>query len=100
MTGGIAMKQFRRGGNFLAVLLFNMLINFEWTIPAWVLLACHFFFDWSIIWFWIALGLWLLNILIWMGIIGWASDCGNTPDKPKENKNPYSVGAKPPDTEK
>jgi len=63
------MKKFRRGGNFLAVLLFNMLINFEWTIPAWVLLACHFFFNWSIIWFWIALGVWLLNILIWMGIM-------------------------------
>lgn len=26
-----------------------------------------------------------------MLVIGWAVKCGSTPDKPKENKNPYSV---------
>ena len=29
-----------------------------------------------------------------MRIIGWAAKCGSSPDRPKENKNPYSVGAK------
>lgn len=94
------MKRIRKSGNFFLALLINMLMNLEWTIPAWILLACHFFFDWSILWFWLALGLWLFNILFWMDVIGWASRCGDTPDKPKENKNPYSVGAKRSDGEK
>ncbi len=37
-----------------------------------------------------AIALWILIILLWMGIMGWAYDCSNTPDPPKENKNPYS----------
>ena len=85
------MKKLRNSGNFFLVLLFNMLMNLEWTIPAWLLLLCHFFFDWSIKWFWIALGIWLLNILFWMDILGWAARCGNKKDQPRENKNPYSV---------
>ncbi len=68
-----------------------MLINLEWTIPAWILLAMHFVFGWKILWFWIALGVWLLSIILWMNIISWASGCSKT-DLPKENKNPYSVG--------
>lgn len=26
-----------------------------------------------------------------MRIIGWAAKCGSSPDRPKENKNPYSA---------
>ena len=70
-----------------------MLINLEWTIPAWILLAMHFVFDWSIVWFWVALGVWILSIILWMDIIGWASRCSGS-DKPKKNINPYSVGNK------
>ena len=81
----------KRIGNFFACLLFNMLINLEWTIPAWILLAMHFFFGWKLLWFWIALGVWLLSIILWMDIISWSAGCSG-PDKPKENKNPYSVG--------
>ena len=88
------MKRLRKSGNFFLALLFNMLLNLEWTIPAWILLACHFLFGWKILWFWIALGVWLLNILLWMDILGWAARCGSEKDPPKENKNPYSVGAK------
>ena len=80
-------------GEFFACLLFNMLINLEWTIPAWILLAMHFIFDWKIMWFWIALGVWILSIILWMDLIGWAARCSGT-QKPKENKNPYSVGFK------
>ncbi len=87
------MKRFRKSGNFFLALLVNMLLNLEWTIPAWILLACHFIFGWSILWFWLALGLWFINIIFWMDIMGWAARCGSEPDKPKENKNPYSVGA-------
>ena len=89
------MKNLRNSGNFFAALLFNMLMSLEWTIPAWLLLACHFFFDWSIRWFWIALGVWILDILLKMSLMNWAARCGNEPDKPKENKNPYSVKENP-----
>ena len=70
------MKKLRNSGNFFASLLFNMLMNLEWTIPAWLLLACHFFFDWSIRWFWIALGVWLVDILLKMELVSWAARCG------------------------
>ena len=73
----------------MITLLFNMAINIGWTIPAWILLAMHFIFGWSIWWFWLALGIWVLDIIIWMGVIGWAGRC-STPDPPKVNKNPYS----------
>ena len=90
------MKRLRNSGNFFLALLVNMILNLEWTIPAWILLACHYFFGWKILWFWIALGVWLLSILLWMDILGWAARCGSEKDPPKENKNPYSVGAKKP----
>lgn len=85
------MRRTRRSGGFWLCLLFNMLLNLEWTIPAWILLVLHFWLDWSIWWFVLALGLWVLNILFWMKLMGWAADCGNEKDPPKENKNPYSV---------
>ena len=88
------MRRTRRGGSFWLCLLVNMVLNLEWTIPAWILLTLHFWLGWSIWWFVLALALWLVDILFWMKVMGWAADCGNTPDPPKENKNPYSVGAK------
>lgn len=84
------MRTTGRTGNFFLCLLFNMIINLEWTIPAWILLALHFIFDWRILWFWIALGVWFLSILLCMSIIRWASSC-STPSPYKENKNPYSA---------
>ena len=68
-----------------------MLLNIQWTIPAWILLVLHYVLDWSIWWFWLALGLWFIDIFLWMTFIGWAAKCSNTPDPPKENKNPYSA---------
>ena len=67
-----------------------MLLNIRWTLPAWILLACHFIFKISIWWFVLAIGIWFADILIWMCIFSWANRCG-TPDYPKENKNPYSM---------
>ena len=86
------MRKTKRTGNFWLCLLINMVLNLEWTIPAWILLALHFWLGWSAWWFVLALGLWIMNIMFWMWIMGWAADCGNTPDPPKENKNPYSIG--------
>lgn len=87
------MRRTKNGGGFWLNLLVNLLLNLEWTIPAWILLALHFWLDWSIWWFVLALGLWLINVLFWTKFLGWAAKC-STPDPPKENKNPYSVGMK------
>lgn len=72
-------------------LIFNILLNFEGVIPAAVLFALHFWLDISIWWSVAALALWFVWIILWMLFMRWASDCGNTPDPPKENKNPYSA---------
>jgi ABC-type transport system involved in Fe-S cluster assembly fused permease/ATPase subunit len=85
------IRRTKRSGSFWLCLLLNMILNLEWTIPAWILLALHFIFDWSIWWFVLALALWVLNILFWMKLMGWAADCSREKDPPKANKNPYSV---------
>lgn len=85
------MKRGKNSGNFWLCLLFNMLMNLPWTIPAWILLALHFLLEWPLWPFWVALGVWFVSLLLWMSFIGWAAGCGNVPDPPKENKNPYSV---------
>lgn len=85
------MKKIRTDGSFWLCFLLNLLLNLEWTIPAWILLAMHYWLDWPIRWFWIALALWPVVILIRMTVMGWLVHLGNQPDPPKENKNPYSV---------
>lgn len=69
-----------------------MLLNFEGLIPAAVLLVLHFALGLPAWWSALAAAIWLLWLLIWMSIIGWAGRCGSKPDAPRENKNPYSVG--------
>lgn len=86
------MRKTKRNGSFLICLLINVILNWEGLIPAAVLLALHFVFGWSLWWSLAAFGAWLLWMLIWMRVVGWAARCGSTPDPPKENKNPYSTG--------
>jgi hypothetical protein len=81
----------RKSGNFFLCLLINLFFHLDGTIPAWILLVLHYLLDLPIWLFWLALGIWLLSIVFWMGVIGWATQCSDTPDPPKENKNPYSV---------
>lgn len=88
------MRRAKRSGSFILCLLFNMLMNLEGLIPAAVLLILHFLFYWSIWWSVLAAALWIVLIILWMLFIGWSGRCGSTPDTPKENKNPYSVGNK------
>jgi len=85
------MKRIRKNGNFFLCLFINMIFNLGGTIPAWILLVLHYVLGWSVKWFWLALAIWLIVILLRMEIISWAARCGNTPDAPRENKNPYSV---------
>lgn len=89
------MRKVSRTGNFFICLIFNMLMNFEWSIPAWILLVLHFIFDISIWWFVGALALWIIGILLWMSVIGWARSCATEISPDKENKNPYSADSFP-----
>ena len=85
------MRKTKKNGSFLVCLLFNLIVNFEWSIPAWLLLAAHFIWNISIWWFVGGLGFWLLAMVSFMWVVGWASECSSHRDPPKENKNPYSV---------
>lgn len=85
------MRKTNRSGSFLLCLLINLLLNLEWSIPAWILLALHFWLNISFWWFAGGLAFWILSVVTGMWIMGWARSCGNEKDPPKENKNPYSV---------
>lgn len=83
------MKRANSGNFFLAIIL-NLVFNLEWVIPAVVLLILHFAVGLSVFWFWLALGIWIGGVLLVTLILGWANKC-SAPDKPQENKNPYSA---------
>lgn len=85
------MRKTKRTGGFLLCLLINLLLNLEWSIPAWLLLGLHIWLSISIWWFIGALAFWLLRVLAGMWLMRWASACGKEKDPPKENKNPYSA---------
>lgn len=85
------MRRTTRSGSFILCLLINLLLNLEWSIPAWILLGLHFWLGIRIWWFAGAILFWILRILLGMWLMGWAARCGNEKDPPKENKNPYSV---------
>ena len=84
------MRRFRRNRRFILCFFINLLLNVEWSVPAWILLALHIWLDLSIWWFIGGLALWILRILFGMWFYGWAADCGAQKDPSKENKNPYS----------
>jgi len=79
------MRQTKISGSFLLCLLINLLLNMEWSIPAWILLALHIGLDLSIWWFIGGLAFWVIRLLLGMWLMGWASACGNQKDPPKEN---------------
>lgn len=85
------MRKTKRTGGLLLCLLINLLLNLEWSIPAWLLLGLHIWLSISIWWFIGGLTFWVLRILAGMWLMGWASACGKEKDPPKENKNPYSA---------
>ena len=80
---------------FVAALCVNLVFNLEWTIPAWIALALHFFLDISILWFVGAIALWIVGVGIKTAVFSWLIREGNRPDPPKENKNPYSSAGNP-----
>ena len=84
------MRRTTRRGSFLLCLFFNLLLNLEGSVPALILVAMHLWLGISIWWAVGAFVLWILGIVVGMWLMGWAVDCGNEKDPPKENKNPYS----------
>ena len=84
------MRRTRRSGGFFLCLLLNLLLNWEGAIPAALLFALHRWRGWPLWWAGLALALWIGGLIVWMLVIGWASDCGSRRDEPRENKNPYS----------
>lgn len=58
------MKRPGVDGTFVFCLLLNMVLNLHWTIPAWILLACHFVLGISLWWFVGALGIWLACMVL------------------------------------
>lgn len=85
------MRKTKYKGSFFICLLINLVLNLDWAIPGIVLLGLHFWLGLSIWFSVIAFALWILMMVIWMLVFGWARNCGNTPDPHKDNKNPYSV---------
>ena len=85
------MRRTTRSRSFLLCFLVNLLLNLEWSIPAWILLGLHFWLDISLWWFLGGLAFWMASVLLGMWLIGWAIGAGSQQDPPKENKNPYSV---------
>lgn len=86
------MRRTKRSGGFFLCLALNMLLNLEGLIPAVILLGLHFWLGISFWWAVAAAALWVLGMILWMKIMGWAGRCSNTPDPPRQNRNPYSGG--------
>ena len=86
------MRRTRMNAGFFLSLLINMLLNIEGLVVSGILIALHYIFGISI-WWGIGVFLaWIAYLVIWMRILGWASDCSSAPQKQLENKNPYSKG--------
>lgn len=81
----------RCNGDFGLCYFMNLVFDLEWSIPAWLLLIMHFVLNWSIWFFVVAMGLFVIGVLVKTIFIGWAASVGKISDKPKQNLNPYSV---------
>ena len=103
----IFLRQTSRAGSFITVCFINMLLNFRWSIPAWLMLAAYLIFGVPPLWvFWVALSLWPLAAILMTAIVrllrmlvsmsGGVSSghSGGTVvhvDEHTANKNPYSA---------
>ncbi len=85
------MRRTKFNGSLILVWLCNLLLNLHWSIPAWILLATHFWLGWPIWLFWVAVVLWILLTVFFTFFIRMANKCSNIPTPKRENKNPYSA---------
>ena len=84
------MKKIKRGNGFILSLLLSLAFNLEWTVPAWIFLALHFWKGLSLWWFFGSMLLWITIIALRVLVFGSLTRAGNYKDPPKENKNPHS----------
>ena len=75
------MRRTKRSGGFFPCLLLNLLLNWEGVIPAALLFALHRWRGWPLWWAGLALALWIGGLIVWMLVLGWASDCGSRRDE-------------------
>lgn len=87
------MKTKTSGHGFFLTLLLNLVLNLTWLLPAAILLVLHFWIKLSYWWAVGAVGIWLFGIIFWTLFISFSAKAGSEPDRPKENKNPYSAKA-------
>lgn len=74
----------------LAISLFFRLSSWLCSVPMWLTLILHFVTGLPLYWFWATLAVWLLVGIIRYCVIVFARWGANSPEMPKENKNPYS----------
>lgn len=83
-----------RAGRFLFSYLLSLVFHWEGLIPAVLLLVLHFWPGIPLYWFFIALGLWMLFVLIRVLFFRFAiRSSAPTPFQP--NRNPYSKTYRP-----
>lgn len=96
------MRKTKATCGFFLTLLLNLLLNLEWSIPAWILLALHFRLGLPLFWFFGALVLWIVPTLIFGCLIGAAvATSGKEPTEPTVKvklrdgeKNPFEKAEK------
>ena len=80
----------KKGRGFIFSILLSLVFNLEWTVPAWIFLALHFWKGISLWWFGGSIILWIVFVLLKSFVFGSLTRAGNYKDPQKENKNPYS----------
>ena len=80
----------KKGRGFIFSILLSLVFNLEWTVPAWIFLALHFWKGISLRWFGGSIILWIVFVLLKSFVFGSLTRAGNYKDPQKENKNPYS----------
>lgn len=82
----------KQNSGFLISLVFNLILNIEMGIVAVALLVLHFTFGLPLVFFFIALALWILPTLVMTCFLFFVSGMSGETEY-RENKNPYSVGS-------
>ncbi len=84
------MKKTDKDLGIILAIIINLVLNLEWSIPAWIALILYFTIHIPIYIFWALLLIWILWIVLTTIFLGYITKLGNERDMEKENKNPYS----------
>lgn len=86
-------------GGFLLSFLINLVLNFEFAVAAIVLLVLHYTVNVPLWTVWIALGLWIVPTLITTILLFVLVGAAGGVKSQNPNKNPYSKGYVPQNTQ-